>query len=64
MRAVTRCLYMDLEERLRAYRHKARQAERKAEQAADDDVRKAWATLAQSWRVLARHLRQRGEADE
>lgn len=55
---------MDLEERVRAYLRKAREAERKAEIAADREVRQVWADLARSWRLLARHLRGREGEDE
>jgi hypothetical protein len=55
---------MELEERMRAYLRKARAAENNAETAADAEVRRVWAELARSWKLLARHLRSRNQQGE
>jgi len=54
---------MDGQERLRNFALKAREADRKATRAADEELRQAWEDIGANWRLLARQLRTLGLAE-
>lgn len=51
---------MDAQEQLRNFALKAREAERKATRAADEELRQVWEDIGRNWRLLARQLRVLG----